>query len=149
MVHNVAHCKKLEVDLTQENSCTVDSFWSRQWITYFCNGLGLYPLQNMNLVTTKIPFLPKGGGTLISVFMYYRMNSHAWWVNLWAEFQRPATEVTHLGLNYPTVFFQCCSSITRSMTPKTARTCLCHKLVIVLATWVKSKLQGYIMEEGK
>ena len=57
MVHNVAHCKKLEVDLTQENSCTVGSFWSRKWITYFCNGLGLYPLQNMNLVTTKIPFV--------------------------------------------------------------------------------------------
>ena len=35
--------------------------------------------------------------------MYYWMNSeniHA----LWAEFQDPATEVTHLGLNHPTVF---------------------------------------------
>ena len=60
VVHNVAHCNKLEVDLTQENSCTVDSFWSRQWITYFC-----YGLQNMNLVTTKIPLVnsAKGGGT--------------------------------------------------------------------------------------
>ena len=91
-----AHCKKLEVDLTQQMSSQLQS----GFIQVMTN---LIPFTSpcfrvTSLVQSRIPakhtneihcrFVPKGGGTL-TIIMYYWMNSqniHVLWVNLWVEF---------------------------------------------------------------
>ena len=144
VVHNVAHCKKLEIDLTQENSCTVDSFWSRQWITYFCYGLGLYPLQNMNLVTTKIP---RSWNSDISVHvLLYELWKYSCMVAEplgWVPTSCNSGDPSWVKLSYS---FSSAVALLQDprhpKLPEQVHLWTCHKLVIVLATWVKSQLHN-------